>query len=68
MGEQRLCKAKVAGSNPAISTETVVSVSKWSTLKFDKQFGNIKQVITALNKGFYDPAVKRRVVLCLELA
>ena len=42
MGEQRLCKAKVAGSNPAISTEFVESALVGAKEKFVEQQADIK--------------------------
>ena len=58
MGEQRLCKAKVAGSNPAISTEFVEG-SLEREKKFVEQQADIKsrnapQVIRSF---LFDPAV-----------
>ena len=58
MGEQRLCKAKVAGSNPAISTE-VVEVSFGAREKFVEQQADIKsrKAPQVLRSYFFDPAV-----------
>ena len=45
VGEQRLCKAKVRGSNPAISTEFVDYVRYWSNRKFVKRQTDIKSKV-----------------------
>ena len=51
MGEQRVCNAKVAGSNPAISTE-FVGRTKRSNEKIVEQHEDIRSKIAPHEQGF----------------
>ena len=67
MGEQRLCKAKVAGSNPAISTENLVrNVIIGAREKFVERYEDIESgKNTAVDQVLLRPGGVRRVDLSL---